>query len=232
MPVDDENTLNICWFFSRVPSDRGPYVQQRVPTWYGPIKDSKGRWISSHIINQDIIAWVGQGTIADRSKELLGSSDRGVAMVRNRFFEEMEKVARGEGPKRRHPRSGSRQRRIPLPIATPEVQRDGIPTEQWRKDPYFKRRSTPLPVAIRPAGRRYGREYAMAMGVDPKAARSGRDQAGVTATVRVTRWLPCSLSPVRETGAKLFRRSYVVRRERSDRTARRAGNSGPFGAEP
>jgi 5,5'-dehydrodivanillate O-demethylase len=169
IPVDDENTLNICWFFSRVPSDRDPYIQQRIPTWYGPIKDSKGRWISSHIINQDVIAWVGQGTIADRSKELLGSSDRGIAMVRNRFFEDMEKVARGKDPTGiiRDPKVA---KRVPLPIATPEVQRDGIPTEQWRKDPYFKRRSTRFPW-------QYGQpesvwtDYATAMGVDPK----GRD---------------------------------------------------------
>ena len=99
IPVDDENTLNICWFFTRVPTESEPYVQNRVPTWYGPIKDAKGRWISSHIINQDVIAWVGQGTIADRSQELLGSSDRGVAMIRNRFFEDMEAVAQGRDPK-------------------------------------------------------------------------------------------------------------------------------------
>ena len=40
-----------------VPSESEPYVQNRIPTWYGPIKDAKGRWISSHIINQDVIAW-------------------------------------------------------------------------------------------------------------------------------------------------------------------------------
>ena len=31
------------------------------------IKDEHGRWISSHVINQDISAWVGQGRIADRT---------------------------------------------------------------------------------------------------------------------------------------------------------------------
>ena len=99
IPVDDENTLNICWFFARVPAESEPFVQNRVPTWYGPIKDANGRWISSHIINRNVVAWVGQGTIADRSKELLGSSDRGVAMIRNRFFQDMEAVAQGRDPK-------------------------------------------------------------------------------------------------------------------------------------
>jgi len=120
-------------------------------------------------MNQDFVAWVGQGTIADRSKELLGNSDRGIALVRRRFFEDMEKVAKGQDPKGivRDPEVA---KRIPLPIATPEVQRDGIPTEQWRQDPYFKRRSTRFPW-------QYGqpedvwREYAAAMGIDP----AGRD---------------------------------------------------------
>jgi 5,5'-dehydrodivanillate O-demethylase len=165
VPIDDENTLNICWFFSRVPSDRDPYEQNRVPTWYGPIKDSKGRWISSHIINQDIIAWVGQGTIADRSKELLGNSDRGIALARRRFFEDMEKVAKGKDPKGvvRDPEVA---KRIALPIATPEVQRDGIPTEQWRKDPYFVRRSSRFPWQFGQPEEVW-REYASAMGIDP-----------------------------------------------------------------
>ena len=57
-----------------------------------------GRWISSHVINQDIVAWVGQGTIADRTKENLRSSDVGITMMRQRFFAEIEAVAAGRDP--------------------------------------------------------------------------------------------------------------------------------------
>src|SRR5262249_38039678 len=81
------------------PGQREPYVQGKVPTWVSPIKDADGRWISSHVINQDIIAWVGQGTIADRSKESLGASDLGIVMIRRRLFEELDAVARGAEPK-------------------------------------------------------------------------------------------------------------------------------------
>jgi len=42
-----------------------------------------GRWITSHVINQDIVAWVGQGRIADRTKESLGASDRGISLIRS-----------------------------------------------------------------------------------------------------------------------------------------------------
>src|SRR6266704_2862391 len=99
VPIDDENTLSVCWFFMRVPKGREPYVQAKVPTWISPIKDENGRWISSHVINQDIIAWVGQGTIADRTKETLGASDLGIAMMRKRFFDELDAVAKGAEPK-------------------------------------------------------------------------------------------------------------------------------------
>ena len=33
VPIDDENTLSITWTFSRVPKEREPYVQNRIPTW-------------------------------------------------------------------------------------------------------------------------------------------------------------------------------------------------------
>lgn len=165
VPIDDENTLNLCWFFLRVPIDRDPYVQEHIPTWYGPIKDKNGRWISSHIINQDILAWVGQGTIADRSKELLGSSDRGIVLVRRRFLEEIEKVARGEDPKGivRDPQAANG---IPLPIATPELQRDGIPAAEWKHNPFLSTRSRRFPFQFGQPEYVW-REYAAAMGIDP-----------------------------------------------------------------
>jgi len=169
IPIDDENTLNICWFFTRVPTESEPYVQNRVPTWYGPIKDTNGRWISSHIINQDVIAWVGQGTIADRSKELLGSSDRGIAMIRNRFFQDMESVAQGRDPKGII-RDREKAKLVKLPIATPKTFTDSLPREQWQKDPYFSRRARRFPwQAGQPS--EVWNEFANAMGIDP----GGRD---------------------------------------------------------
>ena len=72
VPVDDENTLSVMWHFSRVPQEREPYVQNSIPTWQGPIADpTTGRWITSHVMNQDFVTWVGQGRIADRSQEYL-----------------------------------------------------------------------------------------------------------------------------------------------------------------
>ena len=100
VPIDDKNTWSITWCFDRVPDDMVPYRQDSVPGWHGPLKDpDTGRWITSHVMNQDFVAWVGQGAIADRTKELLSPSDRGIVAVRRRFFDELEAVAAGADPK-------------------------------------------------------------------------------------------------------------------------------------
>ena len=50
-------------------------------------------------MNQDFVAWVGQGGIADRTQEHLGESDRGIILMRKRMLEEAEKVRQGGEPK-------------------------------------------------------------------------------------------------------------------------------------
>jgi 5,5'-dehydrodivanillate O-demethylase len=100
VPIDDTNTLSVGWFYTRVPQDRVPYVQTRIPYWHAPITEAAtGRWITSHIMNQDFVGWVGQGAITDRGREHLGRSDRGIIMMRQRFFQQLDAVAAGEEPK-------------------------------------------------------------------------------------------------------------------------------------
>ena len=67
-------------------------VQDSIPTWVSPVRDDKGEWIVSHIINQDIVGWASQGRIADRSHENLRSSDIGITMMRKRFFEDLDRI--------------------------------------------------------------------------------------------------------------------------------------------
>jgi len=100
VPIDDGNMLSVGWFFDRVPNEMEPFKQDRIPYWYSPIKEAgTGRWITSHVMNQDFVAWVGQGAIADRTQEHLGESDRGVIMMRRRMLEEAERIAAGGEPK-------------------------------------------------------------------------------------------------------------------------------------
>ncbi|HJZ18058.1 MAG TPA: aromatic ring-hydroxylating dioxygenase subunit alpha, partial [Stellaceae bacterium] len=139
VPIDDENTLSITWTFSRVPKEREPYVQNRIPTWQGPIADpNTGRWITSHVMNQDFVTWVGQGRIADRSQEYLGPSDSGVVMIRRRFLRDLDAVARGEDPKAVI-RDPARNRTILLPVADRLPLIDGLTRAEMLRDPLSRR---------------------------------------------------------------------------------------------
>jgi 5,5'-dehydrodivanillate O-demethylase len=100
VPIDDENMLSVGWFFDRVPNEMEPFTQDRIPYWYSPITEERtGRWITTHVMNQDFVAWVGQGTLSDRTQEHLGESDRGIIIMRKRMLEQAELVARGGQPK-------------------------------------------------------------------------------------------------------------------------------------
>src|SRR6185436_3552934 len=100
VPIDDENMLSVGWFFDRVPNEMEPFTQERIPYWYSPLTEARtGRWITTHVMNQDFVAWVGQGALSDRTQEHLGESDRGVIMMRKRMLEQTELVARGGEPK-------------------------------------------------------------------------------------------------------------------------------------
>lgn len=168
VPVDDHSSLSVCWFFERVPTEMEPYRQRRIPYWYAPLTDPQtGRWITSHVINQDFVGWVGQGAVADRAREHLGESDRGIILLRRRMLEEAEKVQRGEDPKGliRNPADNAC---VTLPTADLELLRDGQPFARMFSDEQFRQASrTPgefmffahQPEAIR-------REYRAAMGLD------------------------------------------------------------------
>jgi 5,5'-dehydrodivanillate O-demethylase len=115
VPIDDHNTLSITWKYTRVPQEREPYVQGQIPTWYGPVVDAQGEWIDTHVMNQDFLAWVGQGVIADRSLEQLSASDRGIVAMRRRFFEEPDALEDGQEPKGLI-RDPLRNVKVPLPM--------------------------------------------------------------------------------------------------------------------
>ena len=131
-PIDDGNTLSITWHFSRVPNEREPYVQGPIPTWHGPIRDPlTGAWITSHVMNQDFVAWLGQGEIADRTQEHLGASDRGVIVLRKRFVDDIEATAQGHEPKA-VVRDQLRNRRLDLPVVAKDVFINGEPAARVR----------------------------------------------------------------------------------------------------
>ena len=133
-PIDNENTLSVTWAFSRVPREMEPFEQGPIPAWRGPVKGEDGRWITSHVMNQDFVAWVGQGVIADRSQEHLAASDKGVLMMRQRFLTELKAVAQGAEPKGLI-RDPVRNIRVRLPAANRDYYIEGRPKSEMGLHP-------------------------------------------------------------------------------------------------
>jgi 5,5'-dehydrodivanillate O-demethylase len=103
------------------------------------MKDQKtGRWISSHVMNQDFIAWIGQGVIADRTKEHLSAGDQGIIMVRKRFLNDLKAIAEGTEPKAviRNPEIN---RGITLPIADRKALTEGLSREELLKHRFLSK---------------------------------------------------------------------------------------------
>jgi 5,5'-dehydrodivanillate O-demethylase len=97
VPIDDETTWAL-WYTAYRPGnepveDPGPVSSYEVP-W----QTADGDFLLNNVEGQDIMAWVTQGTIADRTKEHLGTVDEGVIMLRQMLFDQMNRVAAGRDP--------------------------------------------------------------------------------------------------------------------------------------
>jgi 5,5'-dehydrodivanillate O-demethylase len=103
-----------------------------VPFWKGPIRNPDGSWVTTHVLNQDIAAWVGQGVIADRTKEHLGQSDLGIVMMRRAFERNMKAVEQGEEPMGLV-RDEARNRCIELPVKHRELFTTSMSLEESRE---------------------------------------------------------------------------------------------------
>ncbi|MFI5403244.1 MAG: aromatic ring-hydroxylating dioxygenase subunit alpha, partial [Planctomycetota bacterium] len=97
VPVDDTHTWHLwvsCYRFDGVTMP----AQERVPLYDVPWRDERGEFIVDFVDGGDIMAWVTQGEIADRTRETLGSSDQGIALYRRLLLEQVERVRAGEEP--------------------------------------------------------------------------------------------------------------------------------------
>ena len=100
VPIDDENTI-VYWYNAYEPPsgvDVPRHLIDRVPCYEIPFLDAEGEYKLEVIDVQDIMVWEMQGKIADRTREALGTTDRGVILFRGMLKRELEKVARGEDP--------------------------------------------------------------------------------------------------------------------------------------
>jgi 5,5'-dehydrodivanillate O-demethylase len=100
VPVDNEHTMHL-WYNAYVPPEGvsvAAHLTDRVHVYDVPFKDKNGAFIVDNVDGQDMMAWITQGAIADRSTENLGSSDKGVALFRRVLKRELKKMEQGEDP--------------------------------------------------------------------------------------------------------------------------------------
>jgi 5,5'-dehydrodivanillate O-demethylase len=98
--MDDTQTLHL-WYTCyardpKAPQDVIPFYNVPVPTI-----DASGEppWpLLDNNSGEDMIAWITQGGVADRTQEALGLSDKGIILFRRQLKEQLEKVRAGEDP--------------------------------------------------------------------------------------------------------------------------------------
>lgn len=98
VPVDDRTTMHYWYSCYLPPEGREVTPQETVPVYEVPWRNPDGSFRVDFVDGGDIMAWVTQGAIADRTRELLVSSDRGVVLLRRLLLEQLERVERGEDP--------------------------------------------------------------------------------------------------------------------------------------
>jgi 5,5'-dehydrodivanillate O-demethylase len=98
VPMDDTHTYHV-WYWTRPrPEGAGPQDPHTIEVAENPYMHANGRLVVETINGQDMMAWVTQGAISDRTTERLGTSDQGVILFRNVLDEQIKRVERGEDP--------------------------------------------------------------------------------------------------------------------------------------
>jgi 5,5'-dehydrodivanillate O-demethylase len=95
IPVDDTTTLQFAYRTTKRSPGAAPTP---IAVKYSQLFDINGKLVADSIPKQDMIGWVGQGPISDRTREHLTASDKGVILYHKLLDENMERVERGEDP--------------------------------------------------------------------------------------------------------------------------------------
>lgn len=98
VPVDDHTTWFMLYTVHRPEGVEPPRQPAPIVSYEFPWCDANGDHIVDYIEGQDIMAWVTQGAVADRTAEHLGKSDVGILLLRRMFKENMAAVEDGRDP--------------------------------------------------------------------------------------------------------------------------------------
>jgi 5,5'-dehydrodivanillate O-demethylase oxygenase subunit len=104
VPIDDTHTK--VYFVRFFPSENGEIIEDDEPPVenIAPYKNPPDalhpytKFRMDCVQAQDHMAWETQGPIADRTRERLTTSDRGIIMLREVMFREMKKLRAGKDP--------------------------------------------------------------------------------------------------------------------------------------
>jgi 5,5'-dehydrodivanillate O-demethylase oxygenase subunit len=98
VPIDDTHTW-IVFYATHNPGKNYPIDPENTVTKYElPWMKADGTILTDYVEGQDIMAWVTQGEICDRSIEHIGKSDLGAIKVRRLFKENLARVEQGIDP--------------------------------------------------------------------------------------------------------------------------------------
>jgi len=98
VPVDDEHTLHFWYSCYLAPEGAAAPTQAEVPVYDVPFRDERGEFLLDFVDGGDVMTWVSQGPIADRTRETLVDTDRGVVLLRRLLLDQIERVRAGEDP--------------------------------------------------------------------------------------------------------------------------------------
>jgi 5,5'-dehydrodivanillate O-demethylase len=105
VPIDDENTAH--WWYHNYTSEADvtirPQHDEDIPLYKVPVPDVSAAdpvsWEMLDATNsQDMVAWMTQGRITDRSVEALGRSDKGIVLYRRLLEQALTAVESGKDP--------------------------------------------------------------------------------------------------------------------------------------
>jgi 5,5'-dehydrodivanillate O-demethylase len=115
VPIDDTHTYHVSLYTYRAAPGYEAPKQDRVPYRHVPLQDPNGNWILNYVFNQDYMAWITQGPIAQRDREKLGESDRGVILFRRMLREQLQAMESGQSLMNVYLGTGTTDP-IPLPL--------------------------------------------------------------------------------------------------------------------
>jgi 5,5'-dehydrodivanillate O-demethylase len=98
VPVDDTHTLHYWYACYSSPAGQPLPPQATIPVYEVPWQDAAGNFLTDFVDGGDVMTWVSQGPIADRTRELLVGSDQGITLLRRLLDEQLEAVADGRDP--------------------------------------------------------------------------------------------------------------------------------------